>query len=140
LQEAETVEGKFRVLEMELLRRLRPGAPHPAVSLALDHLRRFRRICEVRDLASASGYSARRLGQLFEDEIGLGPKSFSRIVRFQRAVRRLHAGGDVRWDELALDCGYCDQSHFANDFHGFSGMNPTTYSRRVGEWANHVRL
>ena len=44
------------------------------------------------------------------------------------------------WAELALRCGYYDQSHFANDFRAFSGINPTTYSAHRGPWQNHVPI
>ena len=72
--------------------------------------------------------------------VGMPPKRFVRVRRFQAAVRTLHRGVNVPWAELALACGYYDQSHFANDFHAFSGMDPTTYSRRQGPWQNHVPI
>ena len=50
----------------------------------------------------------------------------------------MHNGAEVRWTELALDCGYYDQSHFANDFREFSGINPTTYSAARRVWSNHL--
>src|ERR1039457_6640826 len=46
----------------------------------------------------------------------------------------------VPWAELALRCGYYDQSHFANDFRAFPGINPTTYSAHRGRWQNHVPI
>jgi AraC-like DNA-binding protein len=140
LIEAPTPSAKFKVLESELLARLRPGGVHPAVLLALEKIRNGRAKVSVRDLCAVTGYSSRRLGQLFEDEVGVGPKMLARILRFQRAVQRLHAGCEMRWDELALDCGYCDQSHFANDFRDFSGMSLTAYSQSDRAWANHVRV
>ena len=140
LMEAPTPAAKFRVLEEELVGRLRPGGLHPAVLLALEKIRNGRAKIAVRDLCVATGYSSRRLGQLFGDEVGVGPKMLARILRFQRAVQWLHAGCEMRWDELALECGYCDQSHFANDFRDFSGMNLTAYSRSERAWANHVRV
>ena len=74
-------------------------------------------------------------------QVGLSPKVWCRVQRFQMAVQRLHAGGDVRWAELALDCGFYDQAHFANEFRAFSGIDPTTYSVARGTpWANHVRV
>jgi AraC-like DNA-binding protein len=140
LIEAPTSPAKFKVLEDELLRRLRPGGVHPAVLLALEKIRNGPAKFAVRELCAAMGYSSRRLGQLFEDEVGVGPKVLARILRFQRAVQRLHAGCEMRWDELALECGYYDQSHFANDFRDFSGITPTTYASTGRAWANHVRM
>jgi len=140
LIEAATPAEKFKVLENELLGRLRADGLHPAVLLALEKIRDGRAKVSVRDLCVVTGYSSRRLGQLFEEEVGVGPKMLARILRFQRAVQQLHAGCEMRWDELALECGYCDQSHFANDFRDFSGMSLTAYSQTDRVWANHVRV
>jgi AraC-like DNA-binding protein len=95
-------------------------------------------IATVRDVARRTGWSERRFSQVFREEVGLSPKTWCRVQRFQRAVRRLHAGGDVPWAELALDCGFYDQSHFANEFRAFSGIDATTYSARRTQWANQI--
>jgi AraC-like DNA-binding protein len=55
-------------------------------------------------------------------------------------VRQLYSGAEVPWAELALDCGYYDQSHFANEFRAFSGIDATTYSSSRTRWANHIAL
>lgn len=86
------------------------------------------------------GISDRRLRQIFHEDLGLSPKQWSRVQRFQRAVRTLYSGDDIRWDQLALDCGYYDQPHFANDFRAFSGIDPTTYLARRGAWRNHLSI
>jgi AraC-like DNA-binding protein len=95
-------------------------------------------IATVRDVAKRTGWSERRFSQVFREEVGLSPKTWCRVQRFQRAVRQLHAGADVRWEELALDCGFYDQSHFANEFRAFSGIDATTHSARRTQWVNHI--
>ncbi len=95
-------------------------------------------IATVRDVARGTGWSERRFSQVFREEVGLTPKVWCRIQRFQRAVHQLHAGVDVPWAELALSCGFYDQSHFANEFRAFSGVDVTTYSARRTLWANHI--
>jgi AraC-like DNA-binding protein len=95
-------------------------------------------IATVRDVARRTGWSERRFSQVFREEVGLSPKTWCRVQRFQRAVRQLHAGADVPWAEMALDCGFYDQSHFANEFRAFSGIDATTYSARRTQWANHI--
>jgi AraC-like DNA-binding protein len=97
-------------------------------------------ITTVRDVARKTGWSERRFSQVFREEVGLTPKTWCRVQRFQRAVRLLHSGVDVRWAELALDCGFYDQSHFANEFRAFSGIDATTYSARRTHWANHIAV
>jgi AraC-like DNA-binding protein len=62
-----------------------------------------------------------------------------RLRRFQRAVRQLHAGVNVPWSRLAIDCGFYDQAHFANEFRAFSGFDLTTYTAMPQWVANTYR-
>jgi AraC-like DNA-binding protein len=108
-------------------------------SHVLEALRLLRSL-SVRQTAHALGISERRLHIVFSEDVGLSPKQWSRVRRFQRVVRALHQGADVRWAELAVTCGYADQSHFSRDFRSFSGLDPTTYSASRGRWQNHVAV
>ena len=116
--------------------------PRPLHDGAVDYaLRRFARgssMTTVRDVARSTGWSERRFSQVFREQVGLPPKVWFRLQRFQRAVRQLHAGADVPWARLAIDCGFYDQPHFANEFRAFSGVDITTYSTRRTRWANHI--
>jgi AraC-like DNA-binding protein len=98
------------------------------------------RSLSVRETARELGISERRLHRVFSEDVGLSPKQWSRVRRFQRAVRALHHGDEMRWAELAAACGYADQSHFSRDFHSFSGIDPTTYAASRGRWQNHVAV
>ena len=94
----------------------------------------------IAECAKSVGVSERRLSQVFREHVGIAPKMWCRVRRFQTAARALHEGADVPWVELALACGYNDQSHFANDFRAFSGVDPTTYCTRRGTWQNHISV
>jgi len=139
LCEVPTPVEKLRTLEGFLNRRLHPGTRRSELVDHAMHLFRGKGFC-VAECARSVGVSERRLSQVFREQVGLSPKMWCRIGRFQTAVRTLHNGVDVPWPELALHCGYYDQSHFANDFRAFSGINPTTYSLRSGTWQNHVPI
>jgi AraC-like DNA-binding protein len=131
------VEARLLLLERFLASRL-PGARlgHGAVAHALAAFdRRPQRIADVVD---GTGFSARRFIRLFGDEVGLTPKSFCRIRRFQRTVALLHHAQAVDWADTALACGYCDQSHMIHDFRDFSGLSPASYLSRRVEHMNHV--
>jgi AraC-like DNA-binding protein len=137
--DAPSAAGKLDQLE-RLLRNRAAHANYPAclVHGAIEFLN-----CPNATVAACvkeSGVSARRFSQVFREHVGLSPKLWSRIQRFQKAVRLLYEGVDLRWAELALDCGYYDQSHFINDFQAFSGINPTTYSGLRGRWQNHISV
>lgn len=143
LRELDTPEQRLRCLENFLTAFCMTGSNGYAVMPAIEFaLRRFGQdacVASVREVARSVGWSERRFSQVFREQVGLSPKVWCRVQRFQRVVRQLHAGVDVPWPELALECGYYDQSHFANEFRAFSGIDATTYTRLRGmPWANHV--
>jgi len=139
LREAPTPAAKLKTLDVLLVGLIRDGIQRSELVDHAIYLFR-RRSVSVAACARSIGVSERRLSQVFREEVGVGPKTWCRIHRFQAATRALHAGVDMPWAELALRCGYYDQSHFANDFRAFSGIDPTTYSANRGRWRNHVPL
>jgi AraC-like DNA-binding protein len=144
LRETDDIRTRFRMIEAFLLERLaactRPNATarQRLVGFALEKFGAAPALSTVREVARSTGLSERRFSQIFREEVGHSPKVWCRIQRFQRAVRTLHAGGVIPWAELALDCGFYDQSHFANEFRAFSGVDVTTYSTNRTRWANHI--
>jgi AraC-like DNA-binding protein len=82
--------------------------------------------------------SQRRFIELFRHEVGMTPKLFCRVERFQGVIRNLERARDVDWVDVALSYGYSDQSHFNHDFREFSGVRPSDYlSLRLSQ--NHIR-
>jgi AraC-like DNA-binding protein len=86
------------------------------------------------------GISTRRFIQLFHQQVGLTPKAFCRVRRFQRVLRSVHGRREVDWAQVALDCGYYDQPHFIHDFQAFSGFTPSAYLALATTHLNHVPL
>ena len=142
LLEAMTPEARFRILEHFLMgQAARPLVRHPAVACALSEFSRavphMRTISEV---AEQAGLSQRHFIQLFSEEVGLTPKVFCRVRRFQKVLRLVYQARQIEWADVATACGYFDQSHFIRDFRAFSGFNPSTYLTHRGEHQNHVPL
>jgi AraC-like DNA-binding protein len=138
---AGTLEAKFCALEHALLERAtRPLDRHPAVAFALKEFRRMPQARKISDVIERIGLSHRRFVQLFDEEVGLTPKVFCRIRRFQEALRLCRGEERIGFGELALACGYFDQAHFVRDFREFSGLTPTAYLARRGEHRNHVPI
>lgn len=125
--------------------------PQRQVRCAEQHLMRFAPAADVMDsrieqravealrkgtessfetLADALGYSSRQLRRRLLAFVGMSPRLVDRLSRFERAlsaVQHLPPKGPVNWPDLALECGYCDQSHFIREFLVFSGSSPDRY-------------
>src|SRR5579871_743637 len=132
--ESSSPEGRLHILEDCLATRLATRgvlsgwSPHPAVMFALEQFERETNQFPIDEIARRSGWSVRRFSQIFREQVGFPPKVWHRLQSFQRAVRQLHSGIDVPWAEVAIDCGFYDQAHFANEFRSFSGIDLTTYT------------
>jgi AraC-like DNA-binding protein len=141
LLEASTPEDKFRILEESLLAHsAKPLLRHPAVSYALREFGNRRDTPSIADVTGQIGLSSRRFIDVFSDEVGLTPKLFCRVRRFQKVLRSIGTGGEVDWTDVALACGYFDQAHFIHDFRAFSGLSPTAYVAHRTEHLNHVPI
>ncbi len=127
------------MLETCLLEQLaKPLERHPAVSFGIQQLRGAGQ--SVAQVVDKAGFSQRRFIQLFDEQVGLTPKLFCRVSRFQRVVQIAHGAAQIDWADLALDCGYYDQAHFIHDFQSFAGITPGTYLQQRTQHLNHVPL
>ncbi len=141
LLEVRTSHARFRVLEQFLLAQAaRPLKRHPVIGFALKEFEMRTPARSVAEVADQTGLSQRHFIQLFSQEVGLTPKVYCRIRRFQEAVRFVGTGRQFEWSDVALACGYFDQAHFIHDFRAFSGINPSTYLSLRTEHLNHVPL
>ncbi len=131
LCEARTAAERFHLLQEALLSHLCHGVEqHYAVSAALEMFGKNHAGPTVREAAKYLGLSQRRFIQVFKAEVGMTPKLFSRIQRFQQTRTFIQHNPSINWAELAVDFGYFDQSHFIGEFLEFSGLTPTDYINR----------
>ncbi len=85
----------------------------------------------VSDLAHDAGLGMRQFERRFRHEIGIPPKLYARIVRFEAALRRKAAAPATRWTDIAHALGYHDQMHMVHDFNRLSGDSPTSICGRL---------
>jgi len=139
LSDAPTAKLKFRVLEKWLIMvATRPLKHRPAVSFAVREFQRDPALLKCGEMADRVGFSQRRFIQIFRDEVGLPPKLFCRVQRFQEVIKAIGKRDTVDWLDLALACGYFDQAHFIHDFQEFSSMTPREYLGLRTEHLRHV--
>lgn len=138
LLDAGEPERRLAQLESLLARRLPTvRGLHPAVACALE---RFEELDSVHAVVKQSGYSHRHFIALFRRAVGLSPKVYARVARFQRALRHVASEGAASWAAIALEAGYSDQAHFNRDFLEFAGVTPSRYRRIAPPSPCHVAM
>jgi len=125
-------QERFQIMNDALSRRLRSARrQHPVVQLALRCFGPNGTGVQVREVARSVGLSHRSLITIFTREVGLSPKVFCRILRFRYLYGLAQENGKLDWAQVALACGFFDQSHLSNEFRKLSGLSPTEYLRQL---------
>jgi len=106
--------------------------PHSKIQIALDMFGLSGNGASVRSVARELDLSQRQFIQIFNDQVGLTPKLFCRLLRFQNARVLAERLDRCSWAQIASTCGYFDQAHLISDFQEFSGLSPTNYIRQHG--------
>lgn len=111
------------LFQEELCRRRRLQAA-PAFPRLLEGLAAAPGGFRVDAVAAQAGVTPRQLQRLCLRWVGVGPKLFARLLRFQRAVKRLGGSRTPDWHGLAAELGYTDRSHLARELREFGGAAP----------------
>jgi len=132
---------RFRILEQALVGLLpRALNVRGEVDMALGRLGAPG--VEVAAVAKEVQLSHRRFIELFTEQVGMTPKRYSRVRRFQHALALATSRGSPAWAEVALACGYYDQAHLCRDWIELTGSSPMEFLRlrsvRVKD--NHVAV
>jgi AraC-like DNA-binding protein len=124
---AQSWPERFAVLDATLCRlaRARHAEAHPDVAHVFHRLLDAGGGLPVAALAGEVGWSGRHLTDRFRAEVGLRPKEAARVIRFDRARRRVRPS--VRLADVAAGAGYFDQAHLAREFHEFAGCSPSQW-------------
>ncbi len=121
--------ARFALMDAVVARRLAAAAPPPpAVVHAHARIVAAGGRVRVADLAAETGLSARHLGARFRAELGLPPKAFARVVRFERAAAALRADPRTPLAGLAAAAGFADQAHLTREFGALAGTTPGAFA------------
>ncbi len=137
----ESPEARLLYLESILLRQVqRTLEPNRLISFAVNQLQHSPQFLAIRDLATMVGISQKHLITQFEKVVGLRPKSFARVCKFQKVINLIEQENQIEWSAIASDCGYYDQAHFIKEFQAFSGLNPSDYVNKRGDYVNYIPI
>lgn len=132
LAEAPDWATRFSLVEALLLRRISDAnLDFSGVAWAIEQIHGSETMPETRKLAQALGCSQKRLIGLFHDRVGLPPRAYGALLRFDRWTERIRTAAPPDWAALAQDCGYYDQSHMVREVRRFSGLSPVAARRSL---------
>jgi AraC-like DNA-binding protein len=109
-------------LETKLTNRL---LQHNNIVCAIKHVIHSKQSDSVAQLADKFNLSVRQFDRKFKEYAGFSPKTYLRLVRLHNATQQY--GTDKPLTQIALECGYYDQSHFIHDVKAFTGYHPSFY-------------
>jgi AraC-like DNA-binding protein len=138
LAEAPDWDRRFDLVEAALsdLMIRANSEPHLLVVAATQRIIATGGQVDMQSLVEYLGYSARYVIQRFRTSIGVTPKVFARITRFDAAMRAMRDEPQIDWTQLALDHGFYDQSHLSRDIRAFTGMSPTKAREVFGDFGD----
>jgi AraC-like DNA-binding protein len=130
---------RFQIVEDFLISEFQSQlAANPCVAFAIAEMTERPDAVNIARMNAQIGYSQKHFTDMFRRQVGVTPKSYLKIMRFQKAVRTIDAMPDLDWGAVALECGFYDQSHFINDFKHFSGFTPEHYATIHTHYQNYI--
>lgn len=99
----------------------------PRVFCAMENMKKLNSEANLQDLAREAGVSLKHLNTLFHNYIGLSPKKFGCIMRFNEMLQYISKHRNSNWLDVVHKHGFSDHSHFIKDFKKFTGLTPTEF-------------
>lgn len=125
LFETDDDEACIRLLDRWLVSMLHTSFDTGRMEMALNMLLRSPSTGVTR-LAEAACLGKKQFERVFRRHVGMNPKEYSRIVRFQKAMSMMQQGSSDFVD-ISDRCGYSDQSHLIREFRIYSGHTPGAF-------------
>ena len=139
--ETKDIDRRFALMEGFLLAKFASRlSVDECVAFAVREMSRNPLRLNIERMNAKIGYSQKHFISIFKKRVGLTPKAYLKIMRFQKAVDAIQQidAADIDWAAVSQDCGFYDQSHFINDFKVFSGFTPGDYATKKSEYLNYV--
>jgi AraC-like DNA-binding protein len=123
--EVHTIQERVHLADRFIAAHGSKAPAHDPMENAANQILRHAGRCRMDSLAHHTGFSMRNFQRVFQERVGVSPKLFSRIVRFEAALKLKSAIPQSSWANIAQECGFYDQMHLIHDFREFSGETPT---------------
>jgi AraC-like DNA-binding protein len=132
LIDATTVNERVQLLTSYVTdqRSLHEHFTDPATESAIREIVHLHGDISLPHLRQRLSMSERTLERKFQQHVGISPRLFAKICRFQESIRQLRDGDFVKLSDIAYTNGFADQSHFIRNFKTFAGCLPNQYKNR----------
>ena len=131
LQHISDLEEGKNIVEKFLLKKITRLKNNLPFDSAMCVLLKNNGIMTVEQTASLACLSVKQFERKCKERVGLGPKTYARILRFSKAYRLHEAFPHLSWTKITYEAGYYDQMHLIRDFKVFAGVNPTTIEQQL---------
>lgn len=125
--------ARVRMVEGHLMRNAARAAPCTALMASAQQIFQEQGAVRVSALAGQTSLGIRQYERRFVDEIGITPKLFARITRYQMAMDAKLRTPALSWLTIAHDFGYHDQMHMIKDFQSLGGDSPSGVLSHLGD-------
>jgi AraC-like DNA-binding protein len=133
LGESSTFEDRVRIAEEFLLKRISQRCAQNRMALAANYVLQRHGTISVKELADKTNLSLRQFERRFLIEVGVSPKAFARVARFQTALDAKISCPERRWVDIAHSYGYHDQMHMIHDFDKLGHNSPAQLLAKLGD-------
>lgn len=125
---AGSTEERIRLLEAFLENRCDASADkNDSIHQCVERIEKNAGMINIDALAEELYVGRRHLERKFLQHVGLTPKLFARIIRFNHVLHLIEDKAENNFAHLAQEGGFYDQAHFIKDFKDFTGLNPGSY-------------
>ncbi|MBK7223493.1 MAG: AraC family transcriptional regulator [Saprospiraceae bacterium] len=124
---AENPQAKFNLASRWLENRFDKKKEAPEYLRAFMERLQKEPVSNLKKVINSYPATQKQLIEHFKKYVGLTPKYYNRILRFNEILKKIHEKEKVSWTDVAYNCDYSDQSHFIKEFFLFSGFNPQEF-------------
>ncbi|WP_027391864.1 helix-turn-helix domain-containing protein [Aquimarina latercula] len=130
LKKQESSKDKFNVAEQWLINRFNDSKIPSKELLYVIKKLETAPVTNFNEAINGYPYTQKHLIDQFKKYIGVTPKYYQRILRFNEILKQIRQKESITWSQIAYQCGYSDQSHFIKEFNHFSGFNPQEFIKQ----------
>lgn len=137
---ANSFQKRIKIVEEYFRRKLIANQDrryYSRINNSIQQIDRLKGEVRIDELAANACLSRKQFERIFTNGIGISPKQFLKVLRFQNAIYQKELTPELSLTRLAVDSGYYDQSHMINDFKTLSGMAPLEFFRNCSPFSDY---